>query len=167
MQKNGTHTLRSKEVTHRMIVTNQMHRRMLECNLENSGIHRAQHRLLITLSEKSFASQVELARYLEVSPATIAVSLKALKREGLIVQKMREEDNRRNFVELTEKGRKHVEESCEFFDALDQQMYQGFTEEEKQRLCDYLDRIYNNMERLAAQAAASHGCKKSNNGGTK
>lgn len=150
-----------------MIVTNQMHRRMLECKLENSGIHRAQHRLLITLSEKSFASQVELARYLEVSPATIAVSLKTLKREGLIVQRMREEDNRRNFVELTEKGRKHVEESYEFFDALDQQMYQGFTLEEKQRLCDYLDRIYNNIERLAAQATASHGSQKSNNGGTK
>lgn len=161
------HVLGSKEVTHRMIVTNQMHRRMLEYNLENSGIHRGQHRMLMTLSEKPFASQVELARYLEVSPATIAVSLKALKKKGLIVQKIREEDNRRNFVELTEKGRKHVEESCEFFDTLDQQMYQGFTEEEKQRLCEYLDRIYANMERLAAQAAAANGCNKSNNGGTK
>lgn len=160
-------TLGSKEVTHRMIVTNQMHRRMLECNLENRGIHRAQHRLLMILNEKAFASQVELARYLEISPATIAVSLKALKRKGLIMQKIREEDNRRNFVELTEKGRKYVEESCEFFDTLDQQMYQGFTEEEKQKLCEYLDRIYANMQRLAGGASAAHSFSKSNNGGTK
>ena len=63
-------------------------------------------------------------------------------------QKMREEDNRRNFVELTEKGRKLVEESCDFFDMLDEQMYVGFSESEKEQLCDYFDRIYENMERL-------------------
>lgn len=140
--------MRVRDITHQMIVTNQMHRRMLECNLEGSGIHRAQHRLLMTLAKNSFASQVELARYLEVSAATIAVSLKALKKAGYITQKIREEDNRRNFVELTEKGRVLVDESCEFFDMLDQQMYQGFTQEERRELCDYLSRVYRNLERL-------------------
>lgn len=148
-----------REVTHHLIVTNQMHRRMLECNLEGTGIHRAQHRLLLTLSKKSFASQVELARYLEVSPATIAVSLKALKKAELIMKTAKEEDNRINFVELTEKGRKMVEESCGFFDALDEQMYQGFEQEELRQLCQYLDRMYENMERMAK--------KNKNNGGTK
>lgn len=148
MKKEDSKALQARDVTHRMVVTSQMHRRMLECNLEGSGIHRAQHRLLMTLAKHPFSSQVELARDLEVSAATIAVALKALKKAGLITQKIREEDNRRNFVELTEKGRVMVEESCEFFDALDQQMYQGFSEQEKQRLCDYLDRIYGNLERL-------------------
>lgn len=150
--------LMPREVTHHMIVTNQMHRRMLECNLEGTGIHRAQHRLLMTLAKKSFASQVELARYLEVSPATIAVSLKALKKAELIMKTAKEEDNRINFVELTEKGRKMVEESCGFFNALDEQMYQGFEQEELHQLCRYLDRMYENMERMAK--------KNRNNGGT-
>lgn len=148
MEKEDNDNLLPRDITHQMVVTNQMHRRVLECNLEGIGIHRAQHRLLMTLAKHSFSSQVELARYLEVSAASIAVALKALKRAGLITQKIREEDNRRNFVELTEKGRVMVEESCEFFDALDQQMYQGFSEEEKQKLCDYLDRVYKNLERL-------------------
>lgn len=152
MDKEENKNLRSRDITHQMIVTNQMHRRMLECNLEGSGIHRAQHRLLMTLAKNSFSSQVELARYLEVSAASIAVALKALKRAGLITQKSREEDNRRNFVELTEKGRHMVEESCEFFDTLDQQMYQGFSEVEKERLCDYLERVYKNLERLKKAA---------------
>ena len=78
----------------------------------------------------------------------VAVALKALKKSEYITQKMREEDNRRNFVELTEKGRKLVEESCDFFDMLDEQMYVGFSESEKEQLCDYFDRIYENMERL-------------------
>lgn len=141
-------SLRAKDITHQMIVTNQMHKRMLECNLKGSGIHRAQHRLLMILAKHSFASQVELARYLEVSAATIAVSLKTLKKAGFITQKIREEDNRRHFVELTEKGRNMVEQSCEFFDTLDQQMYQGFSQEEKQELCNYLSRVYRNLEKL-------------------
>ena len=152
MQEQKKKKIRSRDITHRMIVMNQMHRRMLECNLEGTGIHRAQHRLLMTLAKHSFASQVELAKFLEISPATVAVALKALKKSEYITQKMREEDNRRNFVELTEKGRKLVEESCDFFDMLDEQMYVGFSESEKEQVCDYFDRIYENMERLKIAA---------------
>ena len=140
--------LTTREVTHQMIVTNQMHRRTLECNLEGTGIHRAQHRLLMTLAKKSFVSQVELAQYLEVSPATIAVSLKALKKAELIKKTAKEEDNRINFVELTDKGRKLVEDSCGFFDALDEQMYQGFEQEELHQLYNFFERMYNNMEQM-------------------
>ena len=85
MQEQKKKKIRSRDITHRMIVMNQMHRRMLECNLEGTGIHRAQHRLLMTLAKHSFASQVELAK---------------------------------------------------------------FSESEKEQLCDYFDRIYENMERL-------------------
>lgn len=67
MQEQKKKKIRSRDITHRMIVMNQMHRRMLECNLEGTGIHRAQHRLLMTLAKHSFASQVELAKFLEIS----------------------------------------------------------------------------------------------------
>lgn len=140
--------LTSKEVTHRMIVMNHMHRRMLEGNLEGTGIHRAQHRLLMTLAKHSFSSQVELAKYLGVSPATIAVSLKALKKQNLICQRMKEEDNRFNFVELTEQGRKLVEESEVFFDRVDAMMYQGFSHQELSQLYQFYERIYKNMESM-------------------
>ena len=76
MQEQKKKKIRSRDITHRMIVMNQMHRRMLECNLEGTGIHRAQHRLLMTLAKHSFASQVELAKFLEISPASVAVALK-------------------------------------------------------------------------------------------
>lgn len=137
------------EVTRRMILTNQMHKRMLENNLEGTGIHRAQHRLLMTLACDRCRSQVELARRLEVSPATIAVSLKSLEKAGLIRKQMHQEDNRAKFVELTEAGRKIVEDSRDFFDMLDQQMYQGFTREERKQLSYFLERMYENMQKAA------------------
>ncbi len=142
---------RPEELTRRMIVTNQMHRRMLEKNLERIGIHRAQHRLLMTLACHSFVSQVELARHLEVTPATIAVSLKTMEREGWICRRAKREDNRANFVELTEKGKQIVEEGREFFDALDEQMYLGFSDADREALSGYLDRIYENMKQMEQQ----------------
>lgn len=151
MKEKEKMAFRPSDVTHRMIVTNQMHRRMLEKNLDGTGIHRAQHRLLMTLACDQFRSQVELARKLEVSPAAIAVALKSLEKAGLISKTAKQEDNRVNFVELTQEGRKNVEESREFFDTLDQEMYRGFSEKEREELCSYLDRIYANMERMASE----------------
>ncbi len=138
-----------REVTRRMILTSQLHRRMLENNLEGSGIHRAQHRLLMALACDRFQSQVELARKLEVSAATIAVSLKTLEKAGLIRKRMRQEDNRVNFVELTEKGSRIVEESRDFFDMLDRQMFQGFNRDERKQFSHYLERMYENMQGMA------------------
>ncbi|MDY3910048.1 MAG: MarR family winged helix-turn-helix transcriptional regulator [Eubacterium sp.] len=138
-----------KEVTHRMILTNQMHRRLIEKKLEGTGVHRAQHRLLMSLADNHFVSQVELARHLEITPATIAVSLKSMEKDGLICRKVKGEDNRANFVELTEKGKRIAEESSEYFNSVDEQMYQGFSQEERKELSDYLDRVYDNMEQMA------------------
>ncbi len=148
MEKQKETKIEYHEVTHHMIVTQQMHRRKLEKNLEGIGVHRAQHRLLMTLANGTFRSQVELARRLEVTPATIAVSLKKLEQDKLIRKTAKKEDSRVNFVELTEKGEKMVEDSRVFWDSVDEAMYQGFSQEELGLLCNFLDRIYNNMNQM-------------------
>lgn len=140
-----------RELTRQMIEMNQLHRKVLENNLKKTGIHRAQHRLLMTLSSHCSVSQVELARYLGVTAATIAVSLKSLEREGLICRRVKQEDNRVNFIEITEKGKRIVDESREFFDHVDERMYLGFSEEERRQLSDFLDRISDNMQKMAKQ----------------
>lgn len=151
LEKKQVSSFGPRDVTHRMIMTNQMHQRMMEKNLEGTGIHRAQHRLLMTLSNHCFVSQIELARHLGVTAATIAVSLKSMEREKLICRRAKKEDNRANFIEITEKGRHIIEESKEYFDMVDEQMYQGFSQEERKQLAEFLDRIYANMEQLAKQ----------------
>ena len=103
----------------------------------------------MSLADNHFVSQVELARHLEITPATIAVSLKSMEKDGLICRKVKGEDNRANFVELTEKGKRIAEESSEYFNSVDEQMYQGFSQEERKELSDYLDRVYDNMEQMA------------------
>ncbi|MCH5266328.1 MAG: MarR family transcriptional regulator [Lachnospiraceae bacterium] len=134
--------------THRMIAINHLHRRTLERNLKKIGIHRAQHRLLMNLASNPSRSQMELAKRLDVSPATVAVSLKSLVQQGMIRKTAKQEDNRFNSVELTEEGRRIVEESREFFNEVEQRMYQGFSPEEMADFCGYLERMYNNMAEM-------------------
>ena len=81
---------------------NQIHRRKIEKLLDGTGLHRAQHRMLMTLSDCPVTSQVELANILEVSAATVAVSLKKLEKGGYIQKTQQEQDSRVRFVELTE-----------------------------------------------------------------
>ena len=139
--------------TQRMLAINHLHRRTLERNLKETGIHRAQHRLLMNLAANPTSSQMELAKRLEVSPAAVAVSLKSLAKQGLINKTAKQEDARFNSVELTERGRKIVEESREFFNEIERKMYRGFSGEEMTDFCGYLDRIYDNIAQIAEETA--------------
>lgn len=148
MEKNETKSISRIDVTKQFIITNLMHRRILEKNLEKYNLHFAQHRIIMTLSAKKISSQVELARELEVSPAAVAVSLKSLEKQGLVTRSVKKEDNRINFMEVTEKAKSIIEDSWDYFHQLDRKMYEGFSEEERRELCSYLERIYKNMEQM-------------------
>lgn len=90
-------------------------------------------------------SQRDLARQLRLSPATVAVSLKPLERDGYLVRTADERDARRNLVDLTEKGRRAVELCGEAFRAVDDQMLAGFSEQEKTQLDGFFTRMLENL----------------------
>lgn len=131
-----------------MIFVNQMHKKKIERQLEGTGVHRAQHRLLMTLSDNEFGSQSELAAMLEVSTATVAVSLKKLERDGYIQKEVKKDDSRVNFVRLTPKGEAVVQKSRKIFEMMEQQVIKGFSEEELVSLRKSLRRIYNNLSEI-------------------
>ena len=131
-----------------MIFINQMHRKKMERLLEGTGLHRAQHRLLMTLSEGKFESQAELAAVLEISTATVAVSLKKLERDGYIQKTTKKDESRAKFVSLTEKGEDVVARSREIFAYMDQSVIRGFSEEELVTLRKFLKQMYDNVKEI-------------------
>lgn len=131
-----------------IIFVGQMHRKKIEKLVDGTGLHRAQHRMLMTLSENEFSSQAELAKELEVSTATVAVSLKKLERDGYIQKKAKEDDSRVNFVKLTDKGKEVVEGSREIFEYIDKQVIKGFSEEDLVFLRKCLWRMYENLSEI-------------------
>ena len=118
-----------------LIFVSQLHHRMLEKLVGATGLHRAQHRMLMTLADHEFESQSALANMLEISTATVAVSLKKLERDGYIQKKVKEGDSRANFIQLTERGKKVVESSREIFESMDKKVL----------LRTFLGRMYENL----------------------
>ncbi|MDD7348339.1 MAG: MarR family winged helix-turn-helix transcriptional regulator [Clostridiales bacterium] len=131
-----------------LIFISQLHRRKMERLLEGTGLHRAQHRMLMTLSDGQFTSQIELANVLEVSAATVAVSLKKLEKGGYIQKSFQEHDSRVRFVELTEKGHRVVDESKKIFHDMDEKMLEGFDEKELDTLHTLLGKMYHNAKNI-------------------
>ena len=90
-------------------------------------------------------SQRDVARTLRLSPATVAVSLKTLERDGYVERSADERDQRRNRVTLTDKGREAVEKCAESFRAVDERMLSGFTPQEKALLTKFFQRMIDNL----------------------
>ena len=72
------------KLVEKYIQTNRRHRKILEQELNFTGVYRSQHQLLMFIADNPNVSQKELARLYGVSTATIAVSLKKLEQGGYI-----------------------------------------------------------------------------------
>ena len=102
--------------------------------------------ILRDLGQKGeLSAQRELADILQVSPATVAVSLKSLQRLGMIERHSDSTDQRRKRIALTPKGLHAVDTCLEVFRQVDQQMFQGFSQEEQQQLTAYHRRMLKNL----------------------
>lgn len=122
-------------------------KRTIEKRAEGTGVYRSQHRLLMILGRNPDISQTMLAEKLEISPAAVTVSLKKLEKSGYIARQCSEEDNRINRVVITQKGQDVIEQSNNYFREMDLAFFEGFSEEEKDRLENMLERIATNSEK--------------------
>lgn len=134
-----------KEAVRELMSLNKQHRRMIENKLNQTGVFRAQHHLLMYLSDHKGCSQTEIARAEGISPASVAVSLKKLEKGGYITKAVDGEDNRYHKVILTKKGCEIVKLSHEMFEQLDEQLFLGFSLEELSALTDFIHRMQQNM----------------------
>jgi DNA-binding MarR family transcriptional regulator len=111
----------------------------------NHSIHFGQPPLLCTIKKLGSCSQNELARTLNVSPASIAVSLKRMEKSGYI-QKMHDpNDLRSNRIALTAAGQEAACWSEDVLRDVTRQKFAGFTEEECGQLMHFFARMQQNL----------------------
>lgn len=84
---------------------------------------------------------------MDISPSAVAVTLKKLEKGGYISRQCHQQDNRVNEVVVTKKGEQAICESILCFQEIEAAVLEGFSEEEKARLCDFLQRMIRNGER--------------------
>ena len=138
---------------HSIIRVMRRHHACIERRVADLDIHHSQHRLLLHLARfESIPSQKEIAETMGISPAAVAATLKRLEREGYIARSVPGEDNRRNEIRITEKGRTKVAESRVIFESVDTAMFEGFTEDEMETLIHFMERIDRNLDAVGAPA---------------
>lgn len=143
-----TNRVSDKKLIYQLINFALKHRRIMLNYLDETGVYQAQHRLLMEIACRPNASQNDIARSMDVSAATVAVSLKKLEKGGYISRVTDKADNRLNKITITEKGNRVVERSKQIFASTDQKVFSGFTDEEKQTLSVLLQKLDANLDSM-------------------
>lgn len=138
----------NKDIVYQLINFALKHRRVMQNHLDETGVYQAQHRLLMEIARNPNVSQIELAKVLDVSPATIAVSLKKLEKGGYIKREIDPDDQRINNILLTKLGDQVVEQSKQIFTSVDEKVFQGLNEAEKEFLYSILQKLDQNLVAL-------------------
>lgn len=126
------------------------HRHMLTILsvLERYNLHAGQPRILHTVADMDGASQKDIADKLQISPASLAMSIKRMCKAGLVEKVASETDLRTNKIKITPKGMQMHVDCMKACAQADQKMIEGLSEQEIEQFGDILSRIYNNMQKL-------------------
>lgn len=117
---------------------------------EMSTVHQGQIVLLDLLEKNGTCSQIELARMLRVSPASIAVSLRRMERVGVVRRKPVPGNLRANSVELTDLGLQYAKRAREILHLTVQNMLTGFSHEEFEQLLSLSSRMCGNLRQFSS-----------------
>lgn len=122
-----------------------LHRYYISKVANSMGVYRGQPQIMDYLIKNGEVTQREIADYLRVSPASVAVSIKRMAKAGLLEKTADENDLRFNKIKITQKG-VDIEHACrEEFDKIDNRMFNGFSDNEMEQFESFLKRINENL----------------------
>ena len=121
-------------------------RRYVEKQVDQTGVYREQHMMLMWLGCHPGATQAQVAKGRDISPAAATNALQKLEKEGYIERQADEKDSRANHVQITDKGQQVIAQSKQIFQEIDDTIYEGFSEEELLKLQSFYERILHNLK---------------------
>lgn len=122
-----------------------LHRIYVHRALLATDIYFGQFPILEYVEKHDKCTQRELADTLQVSAPSIATSIKRMQKTGLLEKECDEKDLRCTRISITEKGRDQMLQCRRAFDAIDKQMFEGFSKEETAVFGEYLSRVISNL----------------------
>ena len=109
------------------------------------GLQRGRFPMLQVLLHNEGCTQIEVAEQLRISPASVAVTLRRMERDGLVQRREDTQDQRCKRIYATEKAKEIAERSRCFFEAMDEKMFEGLSAEELETLSSLLYRLFDNL----------------------
>ena len=123
--------------------------KQLFLRLDGSGLTSGQPKLLEYLAGHDGCIQRELANHAHFDPASITSALVGMEESGLIRRESVPGDKRALRVYLTEAGREKQRYVQKVFADVEEVALNGFSQQERALLEDFLQRIHKNFEKEA------------------
>lgn len=114
--------------------------------LEKIGLYPGQPRVLHALWKKDGLSQKQIGKELNIKPSTVTVMIKRMEKAGLVKRVQDTKDLRVTKVYLEQKGIDLKEEVKTIGKKVNEEIFHGFSEEEKKTIGEFLDRVSKNLE---------------------
>ena len=108
------------------------------------SIGHAQIRTLLYLAENRGKTQKELVEFIHLDKSSITSQIKILEKNGYITRMASKEDGRKQVIDITEKTEQLLPELRVVLDSWTEALLNGFSEEEKEVLHQYLERMRTN-----------------------
>lgn len=124
----------------------RLHFALTHSNLEKEGLYPGQPPLLYALHHHGGLSQKDIAKKLNLKPATITVMIKRLEKSGFIIKTPDEKDRRVSRIYLTDKGTKACESLKSIVNKIDNICLNNFSKEELENLSFLLNKVKINLE---------------------
>lgn len=113
--------------------------------LDNVNMHKGQPMLLLLLSREDGIPQSTLAKELVITPATVSAMVKRMEKAGYVIRKRDSVDERISNVYLTDEGRAISSQLHDFQNDMDAVVFDGFSDEERKTMRNYLERVLKNL----------------------
>lgn len=135
-----------KNTLHYLLMANHtsLHKQLF-ASVKDTEITPGQPKILDYLKNHNGAVQKEIASSCHIEPASLTSILNGMEKKGLITRKVCTENRRAFYIFLTDKGRELMERVDFEFNKIDEKCLSGFSEEEKEKLNEFLERIFNNL----------------------
>ncbi len=124
----------------------RMHYARTHALLESLGLYRGQPPLLFALWHQDGLTHSDLARHLNVKPATITRMIQRMEKAGFVERRPDADDQRVSRVFLTTAGYEIRTQVDQIFAQMESEMFGDFTPEEHNILSGFLHRIRRSLE---------------------
>ena len=120
---------------------------LMRRQMHTIGLHRGQPPVLFALYHHDGLSNSNLAKFLEITPATLTNKVKRMEKSDLVIRHRDEDDERVSRIFLTEKGRNLMAKLWRAMAEKEAAMLEGFSDSNVERLKTDLHRILENIEK--------------------
>ena len=131
---------------HYLVMAEQaMVQKALLARIKGSGLTLGQPKVLDYLKDHNGASQKDIAGGCHIEAGSLTSILNRMEERGIVERRMLHGNRRSSYVFLTEKGEKLRDLVTKSFEQIEDEVFQGISEQEKEQFMQTFSRIYENL----------------------